>query len=111
LRGTDPRAKCSDRDFINFIETIGPAATARKLKCNIRNVYKRRENIERVAGRQITTPPPSGFRTVTTRRNIEHAARLHYDCLNGIVLSALMLISGLAPPQPPCAGSSSSPRN
>lgn len=84
MRGTDPRAKCSDRDFIRFIETIGPAAYASKSKTNISAVYRRRNNMERKIGRQIT--PPDNGRGNITRRNIEHAARLHYDCLNGIVL-------------------------
>lgn len=84
MRGSDPRAKCSDRDFIRFIETIGPAAYARKFKTDISAVYRRRNNMERKIGRQIT--PPDNGRGNVTRRSIEHAARLHYDCLNGIVL-------------------------
>jgi hypothetical protein len=73
------------KDFINLIETIGPAATARKLKCNIRNVYKRRTNIER---KRPANHAAASLRVSNGNDppNIEHAARLHYDCLNGTVL-------------------------
>lgn len=84
MRGTQPNAKCSDHDFIQLIESIGPHATARKLKCNVRNVYRRRDNLERAIRRQIT--PPKSKTGQVYRHNIKHAARLHYDCLNGHVL-------------------------
>lgn len=84
MRGTNPQAKCSDYDFIRLIETIGPRATARKLKCHVRSVYQRRENLEKRIRRQIT--PPVDHAGPKTRTSIEHAARLHYDCLNGVVL-------------------------
>lgn len=86
MRGTDPRAKCSDRDFIHLIETIGPAATARKLKCNIRNVYSRRTNIERRSGRQINIPKLAGYRTGTTRKAKPHPERILLRVNDGIVL-------------------------
>lgn len=84
MRGTDPRAKCSERDFMRLYDEIGPLALSRKLKCNKRSVYKRRQTLENKYRRQIT--PPAGHAGPKTRHNIEHAARLHYDCLNGVVL-------------------------
>lgn len=84
MRGTDPRAKCSDQDFIRFIETIGPAAYSKKFKTDISSVYKRRKNLEAKFRRQIVAP--TTYRNNHTRKAEAHAARLHYDCLNGIVL-------------------------
>lgn len=80
---TDPRAGCSDEDFIRMLETIGPARTGEKLKINIRSVYRRRLNLERQYRRQIT---PGSFAPNITRHSIAHSARLHYDCLTGVVL-------------------------
>lgn len=80
----DSRAKCSDVDFMRLVETIGPARTARKLKITVRAVHFRRANLEKNYRRQITSPQ-NGHR-VKTRHNVEHAARIHAECLNGIVL-------------------------
>ncbi len=84
MRGSDQRAACSDADFMRLYDDLGPLALARRLKQNKRSVYKRRETLERKYRRQIT--PPANHTGPKTRYNIEHAARLHYDCLNGIVL-------------------------
>ncbi len=84
MRGTDQRAACSDKDFMRLYDDLGPLALARRLKQNKRSVYKRRQTLERKYRRQIT--PPAHHAGPKTRHNIEHAARLHYDCLNGIVL-------------------------
>jgi hypothetical protein len=80
---TDPRAAIPDHDFIRLFETIGPDRLAKQLGHDVRSVYKRRNTLERNFRRQIT--PPEG-RTHVTRHNIEHAARLHFDVENGIVL-------------------------
>ena len=80
-RRNNPLAKCSDADFINLIDKHGIAKTGRKLGITVSAVYQRRRCLERLYHRQITAPGP-----LATRHNIEHAPRLHYDCLNGVVL-------------------------
>ena len=79
---TDPRAAISDRDFINLFEKLGPHKLSRKIGCNIRSVYRRRHTLEKNIRRQITSPQSPN----STRHNIEHAARLHFDVENGVVL-------------------------
>ena len=79
---TDPTIP--DHDFIRLFETIGPRELARQCKVSFRAVYKRRENLERKVRRQITSPESEAKRS--TRHNIEHAARLHFDIENGVVL-------------------------
>lgn len=77
----DPRAKIPDVDFIRLFEEIGPNALARKLKIDKRSVFFRRSNLEKEYGIQITKSGPS-----QTRHGIKHAARIHFDVLNGVVL-------------------------
>jgi Calcineurin-like phosphoesterase. len=79
---TDPRAAIPDHDFIRLFETIGPEKLARQLGHHVRSVYKRRDTLERDFRRQITPPRANNV----TRHNIEHAARLHFDVENGVVL-------------------------
>ncbi len=78
------QAKCSDSDFINFLETIGPAAYAKRFRLDISAVYRRGKNLEKKYRRQITAKATGNGRP--TRHNVEHAARLHFDVLNGTVL-------------------------
>jgi len=66
------------------VEEIGPAATAKRLNVSKRSVYFRRQSLEGKFRRQITAPRNGN--SPVTRHNIEHAARLHFDCLNGTVL-------------------------
>lgn len=44
------QATCSDDEFIRLVTTIGPTATARKLRINERSVFKRREKLEGIYG-------------------------------------------------------------
>lgn len=83
-RPNDPRAKLQDADFIEFFETIGPAALARKTKGDISAIYNRRKTLEKLYSRQINAPQGRGG--TRTRHNVQHAARLHFDVLNGVVL-------------------------
>lgn len=83
-RRNDSRAKCSDAEFIKLIETEGPRATSRFLRQHISSVHKRRRSLEGLYRRQITSPRTGNANV--TRHNAEHAARLHYDCLNDHVL-------------------------
>ena len=84
MRRNEELAKCSDADFIKLIETKGPAATAHQLKITATAVYQRRRNLEALYHRQITSPRTG--RAPITRHNVQHAARLHFDILNGVVL-------------------------
>jgi hypothetical protein len=84
MRRDDPRAACSDADFIKLFESVGPQATAKKLRTSSRAVYFRRETLERTYQRQITSPRNGNGEV--TRHKIEHAARLHFDVFNGEVL-------------------------
>lgn len=84
MRRNESLAKCSDADFIRLFEKYGPRETSRRLKVHVRNVYKRRENLEAAFKRQVT--PPVSNEGSPTRQNIQHAARLHFDVLNGVVL-------------------------
>jgi hypothetical protein len=84
MRKNDPRAACSDSDFIRLFEDFGPKATAKKLKVSVRAVHFRRNSIETRYQRQVTSPRTNNV--PGTRHNIEHAARLHFDVLNGVVL-------------------------
>lgn len=81
-RGAQP--KCPDGDFIRLFESVGPHETSRRLKLTAAAIFARRERLEGKLGRQITAPVQNGGNR--SRHNVEHAARLHFDCLNGIVL-------------------------
>lgn len=72
---------CSDADFINLFEQHGAAETARRLGVGERRIHERRARLEPKIGRQLV--PPSNR---TTRVGAEHAARLHLDIKDGIVL-------------------------
>ncbi len=78
--------KCSDQDFMRLFQEIGPAKLSKRLGVATRNIYQRRENLEKKYRRQITPPAKAGLRTNVTRHNVEHAARLHFDVLNGVAL-------------------------
>ena len=74
------QAKCSDADFVAMVESIGPQRTSEKLGILVRNVYRRRENLEKKLGRQITGPG------ATTRQNVKHPHRTELDITNGVIL-------------------------
>jgi hypothetical protein len=78
-------AKCPDDEFIELVENKGPAETARILKCGIRAIYKRRENIERRTGRQIVATKETGGGR-RTRFKINHSERADLFIDNGVVI-------------------------
>ena len=84
MRKDDPRAACSDADFVRLFEQLGPAKLADKFGISKRAVYSRRETLEGRYCRQITAPPERSNKA--TRCNIQHSARIHFDVLNGTVL-------------------------
>ena len=73
---------CSDQEFIELFESIGGQALADKSGVSVRGVMKRRANLERAVGRQITAPE-GNFRT---RFSIEHPQRVPLSIDNGHVL-------------------------
>jgi hypothetical protein len=78
-------ARCSDPEFIEMFESVGPAGIAAQLGVSVRSVYKRREVLEKKYGRQITAPVDTGGGP-RTRFHINHPERYHIDIQNGTVL-------------------------
>lgn len=76
----DPRAKCSDAEFIRLVEELGDKKAAKRLGISERAICYRRLTMERRYGRQITGPDSM------TRNGVRHPDRLHFDILNGIAL-------------------------
>lgn len=74
----------SDEEFMELIETAGPRETAKRLDMNERSVYRRRANLEKKYGRQLTVPDNGSGHT--TRSNIVHDARYHIAVRDGVVL-------------------------
>lgn len=70
---------CDDRTFIELFETIGPHRTHEKLKTTLRNVYARRERIERRLGRVLLTPTQQVIK-------VEHPGRILLDVPDGEVI-------------------------
>lgn len=84
MPANDKRAKCSDADFIRLFEEEGPERLRRRLNVSKRAVFLRRDTLEKYYRKQIVAPLHRN--NSGTRHGAEHAARLHYDCDNGIVL-------------------------
>lgn len=80
-----PKAGCADADFVRLIETVGIIKASQKLGVSERAVYKRRANVEKKLGRQITTPP---YHNNTTRRNVAHPQRIDIEIDDGVILVA-----------------------
>jgi hypothetical protein len=72
--------KLNDQDFINLFKTHGAAETARIIGATERNVYKRRQRIERDQGAEI--PAPSN----TTRWASQYPKRLPLEISDGTVI-------------------------
>lgn len=72
---------CSDQEFISLFKQHGPSETSKRLKVGIRNVYSRRENLEKKLGCQITHEDVR-----STRHNIQHPQRVILSVHNGHVL-------------------------
>src|SRR3990167_8198528 len=75
-------ATCSEADFIGLFESIGPRKTARKLGMAERDVYGRRQRIEKRIGRQLTAPNTERG----TRRNVAHPQRIDVEIEDGVIL-------------------------
>ena len=77
-----PNATCSEADFISLFESIGPRKTAKKLGMAERDVYGRRQRIEKRIGRQLTAPNTER----STRRNVAHPQRIDVEIEDGVIL-------------------------
>ena len=80
-----PHTKIDEKSFVDLFESLGPRGTAKRLKVGLRNVLKRRENIEKKLGVQIVSP---GTKTHphTSRAGIEHPRWLERHVHDGVVL-------------------------
>lgn len=78
-----PPPKVPDDEMHYLIEKFGMEETARRVGLNIRNVYRRREALEKKLKLQICTPNKVGG---TTRIGIAHPGRINLEIENGTVL-------------------------
>lgn len=74
-------ASCSDADFVRLFNQLGPTDTARRLGITKRAVLYRRENMEKKYKQPIRDP---SYRN--TRVAEQHAARLHFEVYDGVVI-------------------------
>lgn len=79
-----PRAKGTEAEIIESIETVGMEETARRFKVGARALYERRKRLERRIGRQIKSP--IAHPSVATRRADPFPDFLRTDVTDGIVL-------------------------
>jgi hypothetical protein len=79
---TDPRARCSDSDFVRLFEEIGPTKLSKHLGITTKSVYGRRKSLERKIGRQITGPE----HPKATRHGVAHPQRVELQIDNGHIL-------------------------
>lgn len=73
----------SDAEFATEFEREGPYALARRLKRDVRNIYRQRVRVEHKLGRQLTVPKK---RNGSVRQGIEHPHRVHLEVQSGTVL-------------------------
>ena len=79
-----PKPKLSDHDFMRLFKQHGAQKLATMSKVTVRNIYKRRANLENEYGFQIQ--PPGIVPSNVTRRGIDHPQRLKYEIVNGVAL-------------------------
>jgi hypothetical protein len=78
----DPRAKCSDSDFVRLFEEVGPTKLAKQFGITTKSIYQRRASLEGRLGRQITGPE----HPQQTRHNVAHPQRVVFGIQDGHVL-------------------------
>lgn len=71
--------RLSEEEFIRLFETDGPEGLAKRTGVTIRNVYKRRRNLEQSLGRLLKAP-------TDTIRPTHHPARIPIEIKDGIAL-------------------------
>lgn len=72
-----------DGDFVNLFEALGAKQMSERLNVSERSIYRRRENLEKKLGRQITAPSQDGR---STRFQVQHPHRIELDVKTGVVL-------------------------
>jgi len=76
-------APCSDAEFVEMFETIGPQEMSKKLGVQVRTIYRRRLRIEKLIERELV--PPNGPRR-SPRVVSKHPAIIELDVPDGVVL-------------------------
>jgi hypothetical protein len=76
---------CPDAEFVELITTFGIAKAARILGVGERRCHERKHNLEAKLGRSIELPAATRVFS-NSGGNTQHAARLHFEIANGIVL-------------------------
>jgi hypothetical protein len=76
--------KVADLDFARLFEELGARKLAEKLGQRERQIYQRRERVEKNLRRQLVTPEQ--INTRSTRVGVQHAARIHAKVYDGVVL-------------------------
>ena len=76
-------ALCSESEFVEMFESLGPSEMARALGCNYRSVMGRRSNLQRKLKRAIHAPP---HRTPHNDYE-EHPHRIHLTVKDGVVIA------------------------
>ena len=79
----DPRAKCSDADFIKLFTEIGPTEAAKTLGVTLRNVFARRGALERLYKAPIAVPIKQNARKIATA---PHPQRAHIEIETGTII-------------------------
>lgn len=74
---------CSEEEFISLFEKYGPAKLSKLLGVTVRNIYRRREVLERKLDRPIKSPDSSPN---PTRLASEYPKRLNLKIQDGVVL-------------------------
>jgi hypothetical protein len=73
--------KCSDDEFIELFEEVGPSKMAEKLGVGLRNVYSRRKSIEGRIGRSLVAPAPKHV-----RRSSGYEMRVERELKDGVIV-------------------------
>lgn len=76
---------CSEAEFIELFETLGPHEMSKRLGGDLRSIYKRRANVEAKIGRAIKVPKHLAVHA-PTERIPTYSHRLEYDIPDGVVL-------------------------
>lgn len=82
MRKNSQKSKVTDEEFVELLKKFGIHETARKLGIRVRNIYKRRSNIEKHIGRQIKIKP----HVLNTRVAEDHAEIIKHKIQNGVIL-------------------------
>lgn len=81
MRRGETHSPTSDKEFIELFTSVGAHETARRLHIDVRNVFKRRLNMELHYGVKLKSPQVN-----STRRATDHAEVVKINIKDGIVL-------------------------